>query len=107
MRKAKAGKIGEQHHAENSYAAISVISAIVWLAVIASSIGVISSTHLARAAFNDLQKLKSEYIDLQEENAQLLIEKSTWSAEVWVGDVASTQLGMVPPEVSSIVLVKP
>ena len=80
---------------------------VLWLVVLASAIGVVYSTYLSRQLFNEFESLKREENELQVEWGQLLLEKSTWSAQVRVERLAKNKLDMLPPDPAAVTMVKP
>ncbi len=80
---------------------------VLWLVVLVSAIGVVYSTYLSRQLFNELESLKREENELQVEWGQLLLEKSTWSAQVRVERLAKSKLDMLPPDPAAVTMVKP
>jgi cell division protein FtsL len=91
---------------ENRFTSV-VLATILWIAVVASAIAVIYTTHKSRQLFNALEGMKRGENELQVEWGQLLLEKSTWSAQVRIERLAETRLDMVPPDPSSVTMVKP
>jgi cell division protein FtsL len=81
--------------------------AALWIAVLVSSLGVISSKQQARNRFNDSQKLTKERDDLDIEWGQLLLEESTWATHGRVEQVARDDLGMSTPQAGDLRIVQP
>ena len=71
-----------------------------------SAIGVVLSTHESRLLLNEFQRLESQRNDLQVVWGQLLLEQSSLVAQGRVENVASTELGMMVPELEHIVVIK-
>ena len=81
--------------------------AVLWVAVLGSSLGVIYAKHAARSKFNELQKLTKARDDLDIEWGQLQLEQSTWATHGRIESMARDRLGMQVPDAGSIVLVRP
>jgi len=78
-----------------------------WVAVLASSLGVVYGKQEARNRFNELQKLTTRRDDLDIEWGQLQLEQSTWATHGRVEQVAHDELGMVTPQASELRIVQP
>ncbi len=74
--------------------------------VLGSGLAVVNVTHANRFAFNELQELKEEAVDLNVAWGQLLIEQSTFGLEGRIESKAAEQLQMQLPEVNDIVMVR-
>jgi cell division protein FtsL len=81
--------------------------AVLWLAVLASALGVVYGKQQARNRFNDLQKLTTHRDDLDIEWGQLQLEQSTWGTHARVERVAHGELGMVTPSARDLRIVQP
>lgn len=79
----------------------------VWCAVLASSLGVVYTTHSTRQATQTLESLRNEATALQVEAGQFLLERSTLSTYARIEQLASNELEMKVPKSSQIMLVKP
>jgi cell division protein FtsL len=84
-----------------------LVVATLWLAVLASSLGVVYGKQQARNRFNDLQKLTVERDNLDIEWGQLQLEQSTWATQGRVERVAHDEMGMVTPLASELRIVQP
>jgi len=84
-----------------------VLVAILWVAVLASSLGVIWGKQEARNQFNELQKLTKARDDLDIEWGQLQLEQSTWATHGRVEQVAHDDLHMVIPQANDLRIVQP
>lgn len=80
-------------------------AALLWLAVIASALAVVASTHQVRKQTNTLETLRREAAQLQVEWGQYLLEQSTWASYSRVEAIATQQLGMFPATAERIVMV--
>jgi len=81
--------------------------AVLWVAVLASALGVVYGKQEARNRFNELQKLTTQRDDLDIEWGQLQLEQSTWATHGRVEQVAHDDLGMVTPQASELRIVQP
>ncbi len=72
---------------------------------LSTGISVVYTTHESRFAFNQLQELKDQAIQLDVEWGQLLIEQSTFGVEGKIEQKAIDELHMQVPELTSIVMV--
>ena len=81
--------------------------AVLWVAVLGSSLGVIYAKHEARSRFNELQQLTKARDDLDIEWAQLQLEQSTWATHGRVERVARDELRMVIPQAGDLRVVEP
>ena len=84
-----------------------VVVAVLWVALLGSSLGVIYAKHEARNRFNELQKLTRARDDLDIEWGQLQIEQSTLARHGRVERVARDELRMVIPQASDLRIVQP
>ncbi len=79
--------------------------AALWVAVLASALGVVLAKHESRMLFSQLQQLNAERDRLDIEWGQLQIEQSTWAAHGRVEQLAREELSMAiptPPEVQIV-----
>ena len=81
--------------------------AVLWVAVLASALGVVYGKQQARNRFNELQKLTTQRDDLDIEWGQLQLEQSTWATHGRVERVARDELRMVIPQASDLRIVQP
>jgi cell division protein FtsL len=81
--------------------------AVLWVAVLGSSLGVIYAKQEARNRFNELQQLTKARDDLDIEWAQLQLEQSTWATHGRVERVARDELRMVIPQAGDLRVVEP
>ena len=84
-----------------------LVVAVLWVAVLGSSLGVIYAKHEARSRFVELQRLTKERDNLDIEWGQLQLEQSTWAANSRVDGVARGELHMVTPQVGDLRIVQP
>ncbi len=86
---------------------LRLIVAALWVAVLASSLGVIYAKQEARNRFNELQKLTKARDDLDIEWGQLQLEQSTWATHGRVEQVARDDLHMTIPQANDLRIVQP
>jgi cell division protein FtsL len=84
-----------------------MLVALLWLAVLASSLGVVYGKQQARNRFSELQKLTGVRDELDIEWGQLQLEQSTWGTHGRVERVARDDLRMVIPQASELRIVQP
>jgi cell division protein FtsL len=87
--------------------ALRLLVAVLWVAVLVSSLGVIYAKQEARNRFNELQKLTKARDDLDIEWGQLQLEQSTWATHGRVEQVARDDLHMVIPQAGDLRIVQP
>ena len=81
--------------------------AILWAAVLGSSLGVVYGKQEARNRFNELQKLIVKRDNLDIEWGQLQLEQSAWATHARVERIAQEDLSMVTPPPSDLRVVQP
>jgi len=74
--------------------------AILSVALVGSSLGVVACTHQVREGYARLQHLELERWELQEQYTQLLLEINTWAAPHRINQIASESLSMQVPDLS-------
>lgn len=77
------------------------------LACLGSALAVITTSHLTRVQYADLQRLQSEHQQLQTEWGQLLLEDSAWSSPARVEGLAEERLEMRLPDVADVEVIRP
>lgn len=82
------------------------VTLLLVLSVLVSGVAVIYTTYQNRYLLNELQQLKSQHNELQEQWGQLLIEQSTFSLESRIERKATDELAMEVPAISEIVMVR-
>jgi cell division protein FtsL len=80
---------------------------LLWVALLASAVGVVWSTHETRSLFIQLQNLHSDRDALDIEWGQLKIEQSAWASHARVEQTARSGLKMIIPRPEDVRLVKP
>ena len=81
--------------------------AVLWVAVLGSSLGVIYAKHAARSKFNELQKLTQQRDDLDIEWGQLQLEQSTWATHGRVERIAREEIHLFIPQATDLRIVTP
>lgn len=84
-----------------------LLVALLWVAVLCSSLGVIYAKQESRNRFNELQRLTKARDDLDIEWGQLQLEQSTWATHGRVEQVARDDLHMVIPQATDLRIVQP
>ncbi len=80
---------------------------VLGLAVLASAIAVVFSTHEARKQFVALQALQKERDEMNIQWGRLQLEQSTWATHARIEKMASDKLEMVVPPPGAVVIVRP
>ena len=84
-----------------------VLLPLLWIAVLASAVAVVSARHEARTLFVQLEQLSADRDRLNIEWSQLQLEQSAWSTHAFVENVAGAKLKMAMPPPKDIELVSP
>jgi cell division protein FtsL len=84
-----------------------ILVAVLWVAVLASALGVVYAKHQARTRFIELQELVTERDELDIEWGQLQLEQSTWATHGRVERMARDELRMIIPQASDLRIVQP
>jgi cell division protein FtsL len=80
---------------------------LLWVAVLASAVGVVFVRNEARTLFTELERLSAERDQLNIEWGQLQLEQSAWSNHGFVERVASDKLLMTLPQPAEVRIVTP
>ena len=80
--------------------------AVVVLLLLASSIGVVYSSHMTRQMYRSLQVLQQDQDDLDSEFAKLLLEQSAWADYTRVDQLAREELNMSPPVKENLFIIR-
>lgn len=104
--KAKARKVARQAPRREAGPGQWAAFVVLVLAVMASSLGVVWSTHKSRQLLNELQQLEKRRNLLQVEWGQLLLEQSSLVSQGRIEDKAVAELDMVVPAMENVVVVK-
>jgi cell division protein FtsL len=86
---------------------LPLLLAVLWLAVLASSVQVIYARHKAREVFVRLEQLNAERDSLDMEWGRLQLEQSYWSSHAFVERVANSKLQMTLPQMRDVRIVRP
>ena len=84
-----------------------LISALLFVAVLSSAIGLVYSKHQTRKLFVELQQLNKDVVSLNTEWGRLQLEQSAWSDHGRIERIARERLGMVIPEAEQLAFIKP
>lgn len=74
--------------------------------VLASCIALVQTSHKGRRMFSELQDLRREAMQLEEEWGRLLLEQSTWASPDRVQRLAEKELNMQAPDIREVIMVK-
>jgi cell division protein FtsL len=86
---------------------LPLLLAVLWLAVLGTSVQVIYARHQARTLFVRLEKLNAERDALDMDWGRLQLEQSYWSSHALVEGVANTRLKMSIPQTRDVRIVRP
>lgn len=81
---------------------MSRVNAVLALLLIVCALLLINAQHQARKNFVELERLKKEARNLDEQWGQLRLEQSTWASSARVESVARTRLGLITPPLDHI-----
>lgn len=76
-----------------------------WLAVLATAMAVIYTTHRSRHLYSDWQQLQQQRYGLEEQWGRLLLEQSTWAAPDRVHSMALEKMNMKSPSLGELRMV--
>ena len=85
--------------------AMMLVIAVLWLATLASALGVVATTQVVRRDVNSLETLRREAAQLQVQWGQYLLEQSTWAAYGRVENAAVSELNMMAPTPEEMVMI--
>lgn len=74
------------------------INASLLAIVVLSAWSVVTSQHVSRTLYSDLQKEQKSQHQLDVEYGQLMLEQGTWGAHALIEKAAETRLGMHTPD---------
>lgn len=83
------------------------LNLILFLVVLASALGTVTSQHKARKLYFELQQQQDLAKQYEIEWGQLQLEQSTWAMHARIEQVASSHLHMQVPEPNKIQIVAP
>lgn len=75
--------------------------------LVGCALGLVTSTHLARKHFSELERAQQRERELDVEFGQLQLEASTWGLPARVGRIASTTLGMRVHDANRVRVIDP
>ena len=78
---------------------------LLWLAVLASAVGVVRARHESRALFVELERLSAERDALNIAWGQQQLEQSSWSNPAIVEQVAANERHMLFPKPADVEIV--
>lgn len=84
----------------------AIVAVFVGFCTFASAVEVVLNRHESRTLFVELQTLRDDKQQLNQEWGQLLLEQATWATPVRIEDVARESLKMVRPDPSQVVEVR-
>lgn len=74
------------------------LNALLLAIVVLSSWSVVTSQHVSRLLYSDLQREQKSQKQLDVEYGQLMLEQGTWGAHAVIEKAAETRLGMHTPD---------
>jgi len=74
-------------------------------AVFFSAIEVVIARHETRKLFVEIQAQEKQRDNLNEEWGRLQLEQSTWATDARIESVSKTELHMIEPETSAVMLI--
>jgi cell division protein FtsL len=84
---------------------VAKVNLLLLVALIACALALITSQHLARKAFGELENEQAVATKLATEFTQLQLEQGTWATHRRVEQVATRRLGMRTPDAANTVVV--
>ena len=84
-----------------------VISAVLWVLVLASALAVVRVTHESREQLDLLEKKRREAAALHVQWSQYLLEQGAWGALGRIEQEATEKLHMVLPQDDKLIVVVP
>lgn len=79
---------------------------VIFVATIASAIGVVQVRHEGRQRYSELRSLLAERDELNVEYGRMQLEQATWAEMSRVERMAREELGLVPPDPKAITVVR-
>lgn len=83
------------------------LNALLLLLVIGCAMAVVTSQHVSRRLYGELEKEQKHEKQLGVEYGQLLLEQSTWGAHALIERSAALKLGMLTPSQRQVVVITP
>lgn len=84
-----------------------LLNLILLVLCLLTALAIIKASHQTREQYGELQRLESEFQQLQTVYGQLLLEQSAWSAPTRIEGLAGERLEMRLPEIEEIEVVRP
>ena len=78
-----------------------------FMACLLTGLAVVTTTHMTRTQFAELQRLEQEKNQLQTEWGQLLLEEGAWSTPARIEQIATERLEMRIPDVTDVEVIRP
>jgi len=79
---------------------------LLFVLVLVSALALIQSSHKSRKLFSELQDLRRDAMQLDEEWGRLLLEHSTWASPDRVQSLAEDKLKMKAPDMREVEMVR-
>ena len=83
----------------------NVLLILLGAAVFLSAIEVVIARHETRKLFVEIQAQEKQRDNLNEEWGRLQLEQSTWATDARIESVSKTELHMIEPETSAVMLI--
>ncbi|BAK75014.1 cell division protein FtsL [Pseudogulbenkiania sp. NH8B] len=83
------------------------LNAILLAILVLCAWSVVTSQHVSRQLYSNLEREQKSAQQLQVEYGQLLLEQSTWGAHALIEKTAALRLGMKTPEQRQVQVVTP
>ncbi len=83
----------------------NVLLILLGAAVFLSAVEVVIARHETRKLFVEIQTLERDRDNLNEEWGRLQLEQSTWATDARIESVSKTELHMIEPETSAVMLI--
>jgi len=86
---------------------LNKLNAVLLLLLILCAMSVVSSTHVARKLYYELEKEQKLARQLDVEYGQLTLEQSTWGAHALIEKTAAVRLQMLTPSQRQVHVITP
>ena len=84
-----------------------LVISVLFLCCLATGLAIVTTTHMTRVQFAQLQQLEQEKNQLQTEWGQLLLEEGAWSTPARIEQIATERLDMRIPGVNDVEVIRP
>ncbi|PCF97244.1 cell division protein FtsL [Vreelandella nigrificans] len=84
-----------------------LVISVLFLLCMVTGLAVVTTTHMTRMQFAQLQQLEQEKNQLQTEWGQLLLEEGAWSTPARIEQIATERLDMRIPDVNDVEVIRP